>query len=37
MLESWFEKNKLVYVMLISLVFGTNEISTLDLAYEVII
>ena len=36
-LESWYEKNKLAYVMLVSLIFGTNKISTIDMAYEVLI
>lgn len=36
-LESWYEKNKLAYVMLVSLIFGTNHISTIDMAYEVLL
>ena len=36
-LESWYQQNKMAYSMLISLIFGTNQISAIDLAYEVII
>ena len=32
-LESWYEKNKLAYVMLVSLIFGTNQITAIDMAY----
>lgn len=36
-LESWYEKNKLAYVMLVSMIFGTNQISSIDMAYEVLL
>lgn len=31
-----YERNKLVYYFLISLIFGTNEVSALELAQEIL-
>lgn len=35
-LQSWYKKYKLAYVLLVSLIFGTNVMTLLDMAYEVI-
>jgi hypothetical protein len=32
-----YERNKLVYYFLISLIFGTNEVSVLDLTQEILV
>ena len=36
-METWYERNKLVYMLLISMIFGTNDVSPLEMAYEVLI
>lgn len=36
-LESWYEKNKMAFVIMVSLIFGNNQASWIDMAYEVLI
>lgn len=35
-MQIMYERNKLVYYFLISLIFGTNEVSVLDLTQEIL-
>ena len=36
-LETWYEKNKLVYMLIISMIFGTNDVTPLEMAYEILV